>query len=174
MKFTPALAVILKAAALTLVVAVAGAKAGVTNFSADPASKVSLATALADAHRIAALKGDTVVRVEGVSMLPYFGDGSVLVVRSTAADALREGMVVVYRNRFGETVAHRLEARSGAGWTVRGANNAVADSTLVTANNLIGTVYVTLYSDPRGGAEAVRLAGVMASSTVVALAAPAR
>lgn len=174
MKFTPALTRVLKAAALALVVTVSGAKAGVTNFSADPASKVSLSTALADAHRIAAIKGDLVVRVEGVSMLPYFGDGSVLVVRPSAVDALREGMVVVYRNRAGETVAHRLEGRSGAGWTVRGANNAATDSTLVTADNLVGTVYVTLYSDPRGGAEAVRLAGALASRTVVALAAPAR
>jgi hypothetical protein len=83
-------------------------------------------------------------------------------------------MVVVYHNRFGETVAHRIESRSGAGWTVRGANNAAADSTLVTADNLVGTVYVTLYSDPRGGSESVRLAGVLGARTAVALAAPAR
>ena len=174
MKNASLVALLKVATALALAMVGGIAKADVTRFTADPVSKVTLSTALADAHRLAAVKGDTVVRVEGVSMLPYFGDGSVLVVRATPVDALREGMVVVYRNRFGETVAHRIEARSGEGWTVRGANNAKTDSTLVTAENLVGTVYVTLYSDPRGGAEAVRLAGELGTRTTVALAAPAR
>ncbi len=142
--------------------------------AARPASSVSLSTALNDAHKLASRKGDTVVRVEGVSMLPYFGDGSVLVVRKAAVEALKAGMVVVYRNRFGETVAHRVEARTGEGWTVRGANNAASDSTVVNATNLIGTVYATFYSDPRGGTEAVEVAGLLAKSTPVALAASAR
>lgn len=164
-----------KVAGLVAVLLVGGATSGFADgLNANPGSKVSLATALADAHRLAAGKGDTVVRVSGVSMLPYFGDGSVLVVRATPVEALQPGMVVVYRNRFGETVAHRIESRAGEGWTVRGANNAVADSTLVTSGNLLGTVYVTLYSDPRVDAETIRLAGVLGSSTPVALAAPAR
>jgi Peptidase S24-like. len=169
-----ALVTALRIAALALGVFASGAKADNAVFSADPASKVTLATALADAHRLAAVRGDTVVRISGNSMLPYFGDGAVLVVRASSVESLREGMVVVYRNRFGETVAHRVEARSGEGWTVRGANNTEVDSTLVTATNLVGTVYVTIYSDPSDGAEAVRLAGAFAKSTPVALAAPAR
>ena len=173
MKFAPITA-LLQLATLALAFATGVAQAGVTNFSADPASKVSLSTALTDAYRLAAVKGDKVLRVEGGSMLPYFGDGSVLVVRATTVDSLREGMVVVYLNRFGETVAHRIESRSTSGWTVRGANNAETDSTLVTSENLVGTVYVTLYSDPRGGAESVRLAGDLGTRTTVALAAPAR
>src|SRR4051794_39322299 len=79
-----------------------GAEAG------KPAATVALSVAMTDAHRLAAIKGDKVVRVQGASMLPYFGDGSVLVIKSARLDALREGMVVVYRNRFGETVAHRI------------------------------------------------------------------
>ena len=142
--------------------------------AARPASSVSLSTALNDAHRLASRKGDTVVRVEGVSMLPYFGEGSVLVVRTAAVEALKPGMVVVYRNRFGETVAHRVEARTAEGWTVRGANNTASDSTVVNASNLLGTVYATFYSDPRGGAEAISLAGVVDKDTPVALAASAR
>lgn len=169
-----ALATALRLAAVALGVFAIGAKAEAAGFAADPASNVTLTTALADAHRLAAARGDKVVRVEGSSMLPYFGDGSVLVVRAAAVESLREGMVVVYRNRFGETVAHRVESRTGEGWTVRGANNAEVDTTLVTASNLLGTVYVTLYSDPRGGAESVRLAGALAAGTPVALAAPAR
>jgi signal peptidase I len=131
-------------------------------------SSVSLATAVADGHRLAAKAGDSVVRVSGSSMLPYFGDGAVLVVRAMAVEALKTGMVVVYRNRFGETVAHRVEGRTAAGWTVKGANNAANDSTLVTAENLLGTVYVTLYSD------AGNVPAALAASTPVALAASAR
>ncbi len=139
-----------------------------------PAAAVALSVALKDAHRLAALKGDKVVRVEGVSMLPYFGDGSVLVVKAARVEALREGMVVLYRNAFGETVAHRVEARAGEGWKVRGANNARTDTTTVTAANLLGTVYATFYSDPRSHDESMRVASVLAGSTEIALAATAR
>ena len=107
-------------------------------------------------------------------MLPYFGDGSVLIVRATTVEKLREGSVVLYKNRFGETVAHRLETRTAEGWTVRGANNREADSTVVTAENLLGTVYATFYSDPASRDESLRFASALASSTEVALAAPAR
>lgn len=127
---------------------------------------VSMPVAVADATALASKKGDRVVRVEGSSMLPYFGDGAVLVVRKGAVEDLREGMVVLYRNRFNELVAHRIEGRSGDGWLVRGANNASADSTLVTAGNLLGTVYATFYTD------AVASAG--SAATEVALAASAR
>ena len=171
---------LLKAAGFVLVLLAGAGEAGAVETltrgaaAARPASSVSLSTALTDAHKLASRKGDTVVRVEGVSMLPYFGDGSVLVVRKAAVEALKAGMVVVYRNRFGETVAHRVENRTTEGWTVRGANNTATDSTVVDAANLVGTVYATFYSDPRGGAEAVEIAGVLAKSTPVALAASAR
>lgn len=137
-------------------------------------SSVSLTTAVADGHRLAAKAGDSVVRVSGSSMLPYFGDGAVLVVRSMAVEALKPGMVVVYRNRFGETVAHRIEGRTAAGWTVKGANNAANDSTVVTADNLMGTVYVTLYSSAASGSSGLAVADALAASTPVALAAAAR
>jgi hypothetical protein len=57
---------------------------------------------------------------------------------------------------------------------VRGANNTTADSTVVTADNLIGTVYVTLYSNPRGAETSVGLAGGIGAGVAMALAAPAR
>lgn len=164
---------------LLLAVLVGGARAEGVRFNrgveADkPAAAVALSVAVKDAHRLAAIKGDKVVRVEGASMLPYFGDGSVLVVKAAKVDALREGMVVVYRNRFGETVAHRIEARVAGGWTVRGANNLATDTTVVSADNLLGTVYATFYSDPRTREESMNVAGALAASTEVALAAPAR
>jgi signal peptidase I len=170
----PALPSLLWKLVLMFLVSAVAARAGSNGLVVDPSAKVALATALSDAQRLAAASGDTVLRVQGRSMLPYFGDGSVLVVRATPVDALREGMVVVYRNRFGETIAHRIESRSENGWVVRGANNTTADSTLVTADNLIGTVYVTLYSNPRGAETSVGLAGGIGAGVAVALAAPAR
>src|SRR5471032_587965 len=108
---------------------------------------VSLGTALADAHLLAARKpGLSVVRVEGTSMLPYFADGAVLVVKPMSAAQLRPGMIVVYTNRFNETVAHRVISTDATGCTVQGYNNATADSTRVTAENLQGVVYATFHS----------------------------
>ncbi|MCU0792172.1 MAG: signal peptidase I [Opitutaceae bacterium] len=171
MKTAPASA-LLKVAGLVLAL-IAGA-VGATGAESGSASSVALATALEDAHLLASIKGDSVVRVEGTSMLPYFDNGAVLVVRPAKVDALAAGMVVVYRNHLGELVAHRVERGTADGWVVRGANNAKADSTLVTAENLVGTVYATFYSDPAAGREGLMLAGALAAKTRVALAASAR
>jgi len=139
-----------------------------------PVCAVDIGTTLRDAHRLAAKIGASVVRVEGGSMLPYFGDGSVLVVRVSNLESLRAGAVVVYRNARGETVAHRLETRVAGGWRVRGANNRTADSTVVTAENFLGSVYATFHSNARGlDAVGSELAGLIGSTPVV-LAATAR
>jgi signal peptidase I len=151
-----------------------GVRAGVpTGPAAAPVSSSSIAAALADAHRLASLRADLrVLRVSGQSMHPYFGDGSVLVVQAVRAALLRPGMIAVYQNRFGETVAHRVERADGAGWVARGANNAQADSTIVTDDNLVGAVYTTFYADP--GSAATLVDNSALSATPVALAAAAR
>jgi signal peptidase I len=134
---------------------------------------VTLDRALADAHALADnYDGGAVVRVAGDSMLPFFGDGCVLVTKPVAPERLRLGMVVVYRNRFGETVAHRIEGRCEDGWIVRGYNNDRADSTRVEAHNLLGVVYATFFSNGRLQ-EADHVAALLAA-TPVALAAPAK
>jgi signal peptidase I len=138
-----------------------------------PVSPISLETALADARALAAQHGKmSVMRIEGVSMLPYFGEGSVLVVKKINAARLREGMVVVYTNRFGETVAHRLVARVDGGWQVKGWNNDRADTTVVNPGNLLGVVYATFHSSGPAGVPA--LYATTLNSVQVALAAPAR
>ena len=138
-----------------------------------PVSPISLETALADARALAAQHANmTVMRIEGVSMLPYFGEGSVLVVKKINAARLREGMVVVYTNRFGETVAHRLVARVDGGWQVKGWNNDRADTTVVNPGNLLGVVYATFHSS--GSDSAPALYATTLNSVQVALAAPAR
>jgi signal peptidase I len=138
-----------------------------------PVSPIALETALADARALAASHANmTVMRIEGVSMLPYFGQGSVLVVKKINAARLHEGMVVVYTNRFGDTVAHRLVARVNGGWKVKGWNNDRADTTVVNASNLLGVVYATFHSS--GPASAPALYATTLNSVQVAMAAPAR
>lgn len=140
--------------------------------ASNPVTGVSMITALKDAHELAASRADLkVLRVEGVSMLPYFGDGSVLVVKTLPAEKLRAGMVVVYKNRFNETVAHRLVASTAAGWTAAGYNNRETDSTPVTSANLVGVVYATFHSNAVSGPMMV---AAVDNGTPVALAAPAR
>ena len=78
----------------------------------NPRTNVPMDTALADASLLAARKpGLTVVRVQGDSMLPYFGDGAVLVVKPVAIAQLQPGMVVVYTNQDSNRVAHRVKRR---------------------------------------------------------------
>lgn len=139
----------------------------------NPVSGVSLATALKDAQALAANRSDLkVLRIEGNSMLPFFGPGAVVIVKTLAAEKLRTGMVVVYTNRFNETVAHRLVNATDKGWTAAGYNNREVDSTPVTAGNLVGVVYATFHSNALP-ADPMMLAGIV-SNTPVALAAPAR
>ena len=138
-------------------------------YTTRPQSAVSLDMVLADAHRVAELRpGSQVMCIEGKSMLPYFGEGSVVVVKKIDPAKLRAGMVVVYTNRFGETVAHRLINVSECGWVVQGYNNRESDSTLVNASNLIGVVYATFHSNGVTG-----LASTL-SAVPSAMAAPAR
>ena len=138
-----------------------------------PLSSESLNVTLSDAHKVAVRHADMqVLRIAGTSMLPFFGDGSVVIVKKIDATNLRVGMVVVYLNRFGETVAHRLISAGPQGWTAQGYNNAEADSTPVTDENLLGVVYATFHSN--GVAAPTPAFAALNSSSRVALAAPAR
>jgi len=135
-----------------------------------PLVPVGTSEALADATALAALHGDArVMQVSGSSMLPFFGSGSLLVVKAVKAAQLSKGMVVVYRNNFGETVAHRLVNRTATGWIAQGYNNSAADSTLVTEANLRGVVYATVHT---AGLPVV--ASAARHTPEVVLAAPAR
>jgi len=137
-----------------------------------PLTAVPLDTALIEAQKLAARHAGQVLKIEGQSMLPFFGEGSVVVIKKIDGAQLRCGMVVVYRNRFGETVAHRLVAPTTAGWIAQGYNNASTDSTIVNDSNLLGVVYATFHSTGKLSTE-----GHLASATAsvpVALAAPAK
>jgi signal peptidase I len=138
-----------------------------------PRTAESFDATLADAHRIAARHTSlSVLKVQGRSMLPYFGDGSVVIVKKIDAAALREGMVVAYRNRLGETIAHRLVRAKADGWVAQGYNNHKPDSTLVNADNLLGVVYVTLHSN--GEIADAQTFAALSEKTATVLASPAK
>lgn len=135
-------------------------------------SGVTYDAVLVDALAVAAHRPNlSVVRVAGESMLPYFSDEAVLVVKKIEAARLRPGMTVVYLNRFGEKVAHRVIARVEGGWQVKGYNNDRPDSTVVNGENLLGVVYATFYSV---GRPKVELAATDLPSVETVLAAPAK
>jgi len=127
--------------------------------------------AVSDALAIAEHRPEmSVVRVAGQSMLPYFGDDAVVVVKKIDAARLRVGMIAIYVNRFGEKVAHRIIAPVAGGWQVKGYNNEQADSTVVNAGNLLGIVYATF--NVGGAPVAVAASNLPSIETVYA--APAR
>lgn len=138
-----------------------------------PSSAVAPRNALADAKSIAAQYADSqVMRIAGSSMHPFFGEGALVVVKKIDSAKLRAGMVVVYTNRFGEKVVHRLLANRADGWVAKGYNNAREDSTLVNASNLVGVVYATFFTQ---AADLKQLASDSSLAAVeVALAAPAK
>lgn len=155
--------------ALLIFSAVFGAGIARAEYTTRPASTVALETVLADAMKVAELRpGSIVMQIVGKSMLPFFGEGSVVVVKKIDPAKLRAGMVVVYTNRFGETVAHRLVSATTEGWVAQGYNNTKADSTPVNATNLIGVVYATFHSN------GVSELASATTSVPLAMAAPAR
>lgn len=141
---------------------------------AHPRSNVLFQAAVLDAMVVAMQKPDRrVVRMEGDSMLPFFGANSIAVIQRIAAARLRPGMIAVYSNFLGEKVAHRVIARNEAGWTVQGYNNSRADSTTVNEHNLIGVVYATFNTAGAPSAANPPIFGLLPAMDVV-LGAPAK
>jgi signal peptidase I len=112
--------------------------------------------AVTDAMAVAGQRADlSVMRVSGQSMLPYFDDQAVIVMKKIDAARVRVGMIAVYVNRFGEKVAHRVIAPINGGWQVKGYNNDRPDSTVVNSSNLLGVVYATFTSADRSPARTI-------------------
>lgn len=87
-----------------------------------------------------AARGDLAFAGVGCSMEPMYGSGAAVVVRRCEFSALQPGMAVVYVNRRGHYVAHRLLDNRPKGWTAIGVGNTEPDEDLVTPWNLIGVV----------------------------------
>ena len=128
--------------------------AGCASQPADPAAKASPSAnvgklqAWNDAEMLAQrAEGRSAAAGSGNSMLPVYGDHTMLVINAVPYDTLRLGMTVAYRNSRGHEVVHKLIGKEADGWRVAGLNNDEADAELVTPYNLIGVVYATLNYD---------------------------
>ena len=136
------------------------------------AGNMTYDAAVSDALSVAAHRPElSVMWIAGESMLPFFGDDAVVVVKKIDAARLRAGMIAVYVNRFGEKIAHRVIAQVDGGWQVKGYNNDAADSTVVNGSNLLGVVYATFYS---AGRAPVTIAAANLPAIETIYAAPAK
>lgn len=123
------------------------AQAGVRQ-EAVPSTTVSKYRAWNDAEAIAAREqGRAPLAGGGVSMNPVYGDNTMLVVKPVPYAELKQGMTVVYLNSSGRRVAHQLIAKQRKGWRSQGINNYGEDRDLVTPDNYIGVVYISLAAE---------------------------
>jgi hypothetical protein len=79
-------------------------------------------------------------RVRGFSMAPFIRDGDVVTIAPMPGGAPRAGEVVAFVHpETGRLAIHRVIARVGAGWLVRGDNSPQADG-VVRRENIFGVV----------------------------------
>lgn len=83
----------------------------------------------------------------GTSMLPLFGEGTVIVLAKISYRDLEQGMNIAYRNRDNLIVIHQLIRQDRRGWVAKGINNPREDRERVTEDNLIGIVYTVIYGE---------------------------
>ena len=101
--------------------------------------------AIRDAEKVAELSESwRVMRGVGNSMLPLYGENSVLLVEMTDFEYLGAGMIAVYRDAKGDLVAHQVRGRARDGWITQGINNRREDPSPVTTLNFVGTLFGVL------------------------------
>lgn len=79
--------------------------------------------------------------ITGNSMKGYYNNGDTVIVKPIEFTKIKLGQVIVYTNRFGEIVVHRVEEKTDIGFKMRGAANKGCDTTILDEYNLIGVVY---------------------------------
>lgn len=80
-------------------------------------------------------------------MRPYLGGNDLIIVEAIAFEALRPGMIIVYRDGEGDHVAHQVVGRENGQFRVGGLGNNASDPTLVSEENFLGSVVVILRAD---------------------------
>ncbi|MBW8782536.1 MAG: S24/S26 family peptidase [Verrucomicrobia bacterium] len=111
-----------------------------------PSTDVGRMQAWRDAEDVTARDENRVTVIgAGDSMLPVYGEGTVLVLHKIAYADLETGMQVAYIDGAGHQVVHVLVSYDAVrrGWRVRGLNNQDEDRERVTPYNLIGVVYAS-------------------------------
>lgn len=83
------------------------------------------------------------------SMLPVMDRNCYIVCRDISFDALREGMLVIYQEKEGRRLLHRIyEKKTPQGWSVKGDNNRRTDPEYITpetANRELKEVIAIIY-----------------------------
>jgi len=118
-----------------------------------PTSPVPYETALGEALRVAAMNPSwTVMRCEGDSMTPYFGEATLMLVQPARLADLRPGMIAVYRDSTGDMVAHNVISIENGSVTTRGVNNDRNDPESVNEANLVGVAFGLIHGSSAGEA----------------------
>jgi hypothetical protein len=113
-----------------------------------PSTDVTELEAWRDAELITGLSRDRFTLIgSGTSMLPVYGENTVLVITKIDYDSLQRGMQVAYVASSGARVLHVLLEKGSGGWRVQGLNNEVEDRERVTPLNLIGVVYASFTTE---------------------------
>jgi len=112
-----------------------------------PAAPVTFGEALFDAEQIASLNPQwEVVQVTGNSMQPYFGNHSILVVSRADFEGIGVGTTVVYADREGDLVSHKVVEVTPEGLRTMGHRNFRVDPDRVTPSNLHGVVVAVFHT----------------------------
>lgn len=116
-----------------------------------PQSSLSRENAIAIAQQTADKLGGRVFTIAPTgSMKPTLDENSVVAVETVKFDELRAGDIVIYRDRAGLPIVHRLHQKSGDRWIVLGDNNSSVDRETVTPANLVGRVCAIFYTSAPG------------------------
>jgi hypothetical protein len=117
-----------------------------------PSIDVGRVEAWQDAELITGLSRDRFTLIgSGESMLPVYGENTVLVITKIDYARLQPGMQVAYMSRGGAQVVHVLIQKEDGGWRVKGLNNEVEDYDRVTPSDLIGVVYASFATNGKSG-----------------------
>lgn len=118
-------------------------------FATEIPSPVKFQKALQDAQYIASMNPNwTVMEAEGDSMSPHYGSNALLVIEKTEFKDLSPGMIAIYKDKDGDYVGHIILEKTPDGYIAQGYNNTNKDPQLVRADNLVGTLFATLYYAP--------------------------
>lgn len=110
-------------------------------------SSVPLKQTINDALKVAQRNPSWVVMLgDDISMDPYYGSGSVLLIDRASYESLRPDMIVVYRDSEGDLVGHWLIQLDADGWVTQGINNLQPDAEKLDRRNYVGVVFGVLNS----------------------------
>ncbi|MFT3783359.1 MAG: signal peptidase I [Nibricoccus sp.] len=114
-----------------------------------PQSSLSRDKGITMAQQTAELMGGKVFTIAPTgSMKPTLDENSIVAVEVVDFAALREGDIIIYRDKNNLPIVHRLRQHAGGRWIVLGDNNSSVDNEFVTPANFMGRVCAIFYTTP--------------------------